>query len=111
MLFAISMFSINATAAWADRAAEIDYLFSFIGQSECVFIRNGDEHNAQDARKHIEKKYNYLKSRIESADDLIRLAATKSSFSGKPYKVRCGDELLTSEQWLQTALEDYRTAH
>ena len=105
----MSLLSIQATPAAADSSAtEIQYLLSFIAQSDCLFIRNGTEYNAQDARAHIEKKYHYVKSRVNSADEFISQAASKSSFSGRAYRVRCGERYLGTEQWLQMALKDYR---
>lgn len=102
------MFSLIVVPAQAEPTPEIQYLLSFIDQSNCIFIRNGTEHNAHDARKHIEKKYNYLESRIDTTESFISQAASKSSFSGKVYKVKCGDQFLSSEQWLLTALNEYR---
>lgn len=109
LLVLLAIFTFNTAPARADATTEIQYLLSFIGQSDCIFIRNGTDYQAQAARKHIEKKYNYLKSRLNSADDFIVHAASKSSFSGKAYTVRCGDQSLSTEQWLQTALNDYRS--
>lgn len=108
LLLWLSVFTINAASVKADATTEIQYLLSFIDQSSCIFIRNGTEYDAQDARKHIEKKYNYLKSRLNSADDFIEQAASKSSFSGEAYKVKCSEQYLTTEQWLLAALKDYR---
>lgn len=105
----LSVFSIGSVSAKTDVATDIEYLLSFIEQSECVFIRNGSEYAAPDARKHIERKYEYLKSRINSASDFIELAASKSSFSGRAYKVKCDDQQLTTRQWLLTALKNNRT--
>ena len=106
----LSVFSINSASAKTSVATDIQYLLSFIEQSECIFIRNGSEYDAQDARKHIERKYKHLKSRLNSASDFIEHAASKSSFSGRTYKVKCGDQQLTTRQWLLGALKDYRSA-
>ena len=88
---------------------EIQYLLSYIGESSCTFIRNGDEHDAKNARKHIEKKYNYLKSRLTTAEEFIEHAASKSSFSGRPYKIKCNEKPTLARNWLEGALKDYRT--
>lgn len=55
---------------------------------DIVFIRNGSEHNNVDAAKHLRDKYNYFRNDIQTADDFIRLCATRSELSGLPYKVR-----------------------
>ncbi|KPJ91224.1 MAG: hypothetical protein AMJ55_12230, partial [Gammaproteobacteria bacterium SG8_15] len=76
--------------------------------SNCTFIRNGSAHSGPDAKEHIVKKYNYFKDRISSAEQFIEYAATKSTMSGKKYKVRCdGKEYLTA-QWLNDELKHYR---
>ena len=111
ILILLSAFSTQLVSAKTDSTAEIQQLLAFIGQSECVFIRNGSEHDAKNARKHIEKKYNYLKSRLNSAEDFIEHAASKSSFSGDVYTVRCDNKLITSEQWLTAALQDFRSSN
>jgi len=88
---------------------EIDFLLSFVEASECTFIRNGKEYESKEARKHLEKKYNYAKSRIKSAEDFINRIATKSSMSKKPYHVRCQvEEVVLTSQWLAGALEAER---
>lgn len=105
---------ITPTAAFlpthcrADTDTEIRHLTAFIGDSECIFIRNGAEHESADALKHILRKYNATKKRIHIAEDFIRLAATKSSLSGKPYKVRCGNSEMLCADWLHTELDRYR---
>lgn len=87
---------------------EIQYLLSFIGASDCVFIRNDDEHSAKEAKEHLEMKYNHVKRRIKTAEDFISKVASKSSLSRRQYKVRCGDVLFPTEQWLTDALESHR---
>lgn len=109
LMLILLVFSINSASAKTSVTTDIEYLLTFIEQSECVFIRNGSEYAAQDARKHIERKYKYLKSQLNSADDFIKQAASKSSFSGRVYHVKCGDQQLTTRQWLSGALKNYRT--
>jgi len=87
---------------------EIAHLLAFVGHSECIFIRNGDEHDAVAARAHLERKYEYLQDRIATSEDFIRLTATRSSLSGRLYKVRCGDEEQPCAEWLQTELTRWR---
>lgn len=92
----------------ANTDAEISNLKAFIGNSECIFIRNGVEHDSADALKHILRKYHAVRKRIHTAEDFIRLAATKSSLSGKPYKVRCGSNEILCSDWLYLELDHYR---
>ena len=87
---------------------EIQHLLDFIAGSSCTFIRNGTEYPASDARAHIERKYGYVKSRVNSAEDFIKFTATQSSFSGKPYRVVCAGKESLSRNWLLDELEQFR---
>ena len=89
--------------------ATITYLISFVGKSDCTYIRNGRSYTAKEAVSHIQKKYTYFKGKIKTPEDFIRLAASKSLMSGKPYLVKTkAGQLLKSEAWLLDALEAYR---
>ena len=90
--------------SWADATCEIDHLLGFIGSSGCSFIRNGEEHDATTAKAHIERKYDYAKRWIETAEQFIEYAATKSSASGKPYRVICAGQEQLSADWLMREL-------
>ncbi|WP_455207024.1 DUF5329 family protein [Kaarinaea lacus] len=108
MLLLIGSSAFNPSQAFADMESEISHLLSYIENSPCSFIRNGTTHNGADAKEHIVKKYNYFKERINSAEQFIEYAATKSTMSGKKYKVQCaGKEYLTA-QWLHDELKKYR---
>ncbi|UCH45450.1 MAG: DUF5329 domain-containing protein [Nitrospiraceae bacterium] len=87
---------------------EITSLLQYIESSECIFIRNGREGTAAAARIHIQKKYDYFKDRVKSAEDFIRFAATKSTMSGRPYKVRCSGEETNTADWLTAELQKRR---
>ena len=87
----------------------INYLLLYVENSDCTFIRNDREYTAKEAAGHMRKKYDYFKSKIKTAEDFIRLSATKSLVSGKPYMVETKTgKLMTSETWLLKALETYR---
>ncbi|MEA3230674.1 MAG: DUF5329 domain-containing protein [Thermodesulfobacteriota bacterium] len=89
---------------------EIEYLLSFIGSSDCIFIRNGREYQAEEAREHLEMKYNHVKRRIKTAEDFIDKIASKSSLSGRQYEVRCDGIKLQTSQWLRESLASYRVS-
>jgi len=89
---------------------EIAYLLSFIADSDCIFIRNNEEHSAKDARKHLEMKYNHVKKRIKTAEDFINKIATKSSLTRKLYQVSCAGVLLPTKSWLEEALAHRRAS-
>ena len=104
----VSSLTFSTSHAFADMESEIKHLLNYVESSPCMFIRNGSNHSGADAKEHIVKKYNYFKDRISSAEQFIEYAATKSTMSGKKYKVRCdGKEYLTA-QWLSDELKHYR---
>jgi hypothetical protein len=87
----------------------IGYLLDFIKNSDCRFIRNGKEHVAGEAVAHIQRKYQHFKDQIQTPEDFIRLTASKSLLSGKPYWIKTSDGIrIKSEIWLLEALEIYR---
>jgi uncharacterized protein DUF5329 len=89
---------------------EIDHLLQYVAASQCTFLRNGSEYPAQKARDHLEDKYRFAGSRIATAEEFIAYLATKSSFSGQPYHVRCGKDDELSGAWLTAELKRYRNA-
>jgi hypothetical protein len=88
--------------------AEITHLLDFVRNSKCVFIRNGQAYESRDAEIHIKRKYRHFKDDITSAEDFIDLTATRSTFSGQGYTVRCGGLELPSSSWLLTELDAFR---
>jgi hypothetical protein len=91
--------------------AEITHLLDYLGRSKCEFYRNGTWHAAADARKHLEKKRDYLlqRSLIGSTEDFIDRAATASSMTGEKYQVRCKPSpAVPSADWLKAELGRYR---
>ncbi len=100
--------SLLPAAASAALQEEIDYLLSAIKTSNCVFVRNGSNHDPAEAVQHITKKYKYLKKRITTIEDFIKGAATGSSMSGKPYLMICDGVEMTSADWLRAELKKYR---
>lgn len=103
------LFLLSGNAASASGNEEIQYLLSFISGSDCIFIRNGDEHPPKEASEHLEMKYNHIKKRIHTAEDFIDKIASKSSLSRKQYTVRCDEVIIPTKQWLQEALRLHRT--
>lgn len=77
-------------------------------------MRNGSWYEASEAADHIRKKYNYVLSKglIESAEDFIKYSATKSSISGKKYRVQCSNRPeIDSSEWLLTELGAFRATN
>lgn len=105
-------FALRASSAEIAPAAraEIERLLSFVEGSGCEFYRNGTWHKARAARSHLERKYRYLLERglVRSAEDFIERAASSSSASGEPYRVRCGGRTRASAEWLAEELSRHR---
>ncbi len=90
---------------------EIRHLFDHLQNSQCEFNRNGKWYTAEEAAVHIQQKYQYLlkKGLIDSTEQFIDRAASKSSLSGKPYRVRCGaSEPIKSSDWFLDELRRFR---
>ena len=93
----------------ANKKHEVAHLLHFIQQSGCEMNRNGSKHRGEDAVAHIQKKYDYFRSDIESTEDFIKYSATKSTMSGKYYTVKCGGrDIGKTKDWLLKELAVYR---
>ncbi len=90
-------------------ASTIQYLLDYVADSGLNFIRNSQSHDAADAAKHMNDKYEYFKEKIQIPEDFIRRCASKSLLTGKPYLVVMdnSDEVRTDD-WLLEALASYR---
>ena len=101
--------------AFADNAAmdtEIDYLLDTVAASDCTFIRNGKEHGAEAARDHLSLKRRKGRKYFSTTEEFIERLASSSSWSGKPYHIRCGDgEPQLAENWFSGLLQEYRSTH
>ena len=92
----------------ASTSDEIEHLLNFVASSGCTFKRNGSSYDAVEARAHIQRKYDYIKDRINNTEDFILYAASQSSWSGKKYHATCNGQTLLSEEWLTRELTRYR---
>ena len=110
MSIIVLMFSLAGSMLHAATPTEqeIRHLLNFIASSDCTFIRNGTAYPAKEAGAHIERKYDYVQSKVKTSEDFIRLAATQSSQSGDPYRINCAGQELLSKDWLLTELGRYR---
>jgi predicted methyltransferase len=89
---------------------EINYLLGFIARSDCAFYRNGSWYDSKKAQAHLRSKYDILalRNQIDTAEDFIEKAATKSSLSDQAYKVRCpGGVAVTTDHRLLDELTGY----
>jgi len=106
LLILLSTFSLNLYASTQD---EISHLMSFVAATDCKYERNGTMHNGTKAAEHINKKYDYYFDDIKSTEDFIKYSATKSTMSGKFYKIHCAKKApIKSRDWLLAELKAYR---
>lgn len=95
----------------ADTRAEIARLLDRLSASQCQFLRNGSWYEPARARAHLEQKYRYLLERdlVDSAEQFIDRAGSRSSVSGRAYQVRCpGSPPLPASAWLTQQLAALR---
>jgi ATP-dependent DNA ligase len=93
---------------------EISSLLATVAASGCEFWRNGTWYDAQRAQAHLRDKYRYLAARnlVDTTEQFIDRAASESSVSGDPYRIRCGARAaVDSRQWLREKLSRLRAAH
>lgn len=113
-LFAVLLMLLTAAASAAHQPLPlqqtIDYLLDYVSQSGLTFMRNGKTYTAPEAAGHMRRKYEHFQDDIGSAEDFIRLCATRSLVSGKPYTLvgKDGRELATAD-WLSRKLLEYRS--
>lgn len=103
--------SAPAAEPSAETRSEIQHVLGHLEKSGCQFLRNGKWYDGAQAKDHLNRKYDYLlkKKLVGKTEDFVRLAASQSSASGKPYQVRCkGVEPVPSEVWLNAELLRYR---
>jgi hypothetical protein len=95
----------QATPAVAER--EITALIDGLRDAPCRFQRNGRWYDGARAAAHLRRKYDYVRGRggVDSAEAFIELAASRSSLTGRPYRVRCGDaDAMDSGDWFRARL-------
>ncbi|KPJ78608.1 MAG: hypothetical protein AMJ54_02765 [Deltaproteobacteria bacterium SG8_13] len=84
-------------------------LLQHVARSNLIFIRNGVMHSPAKAEAHMRRKYEYFKGDIQTPEDFIRLCASKSTQTGRPYQVKLPDgRLLRTDQWMLSVLSQYR---
>jgi hypothetical protein len=92
--------------------SEIAHLLDCVEKSGCQFNRNGTWYkDAKAIREHAELKLHYFqdRGRVNSTEDFIKWAGSKSEISGKPYMVKCGNgSPMPTAQWLTEEVERYR---
>jgi len=87
----------------------VQYLITYVKQSDVIFERNSSRYSGEEAAQHINKKYQHYKDDIDTPEKFIKLCATGSLMTGKPYFIITpGGEQMPSSEWLKTELAVYR---
>ena len=88
---------------------KIEFLLASIeALQNARFIRNGTAYDAKAASDHLRLKLSNAGSKVKSAEDFIRVCASVSSLSGKPYLVRFSDgRQITAEDYFNGKLREY----
>ena len=107
----IATHAAQSTAAVArTQTAEIDALIDRVARAKgVVFIRNGTEHTAAEAARHLQRKREAADGRIRTPEQFIETLGSRSSMTGRPYRVRLPDgREMDSATWLNGLLRDVR---
>lgn len=101
---------VVAAAPGPKAKAEISALMESLSKSGCQFQRNGTWHDANDARAHLQRKYDYLlkKDLVDSSEQFIQRAASTSSVSGRAYRVKCAGKEQDAAAWFGEQLRRQR---
>ena len=104
---------VHAQTPAASEDAEIRALIGQLGESSCRFQRNGRWYDAAAAQAHLQRKYDWARGRgMEGdAEAFIEQAASRSSFSGRAYRVACpGQPEVEAGDWFRKRLDAMRAA-
>ena len=103
---------IASAAPTAESKAEISGLMDVLTHSGCRFQRNGSWHDAVEARAHLQRKYDYLLKRdtVDTAEQFIERAASRSSMSGRAYRVQCNGREQDAASWFNGQLKRLRSS-
>ena len=89
---------------------KIEFLLSSVENLKgAKFIRNGSEYNdGKAAAEHLRMKLKTACSRVKTADDFIRLCASQSYLTGRPYMIRLSNgKTIKSEEYFREKLKEY----
>jgi hypothetical protein len=107
-LLLVLVFGAPSPGCAADDAA-INHLLHQVETSTLTFIRNGNEYSGKQAVGHMRRKRDHFAKKIQTGEDFIRLAGSKSELTGRPYLVRVSSAAtVTCEAWMKAVLEEFR---
>ncbi len=80
---------------------QIERMLERVENSGLIFVRNGEDHDAESAAAHLRQKYQASGASIRSSDEFIDRIATQSSTTSEPYLVRIGRYSQPLADWLR----------
>jgi hypothetical protein len=107
----LALFSGSVGAQDSIDKKQIEFLISSVENLNGEkFIRNGSEYDGKEAAEHLRMKLQNAGGKVQTADDFIRLCASKSFLSGKPYMIRSSDgKTRKSEEYFREKLKQYNS--
>ena len=96
LVFVVILISLVTTESLSesktDETRQIELLLARVeAMQDVVFIRNGKEYSSKKAADHLRLKWNKAGRHVKTAEDFIDICGSRSSISGKPYKIRFPD--------------------
>jgi hypothetical protein len=110
VMLIVALLAGTAGAQDQNEIKKINFLIESVEKLQgAKFIRNGSEHGGKEAAEHLKMKLQKAGDRVKTADDFIRLCASKSYLSGKPYQIRYDNgKTINSEQYFREQLLLYK---
>ena len=105
----LALFSGALSAQDNIEKKKIEFLISSVENMKgAIFIRNGSEHDGKAAAEHLRMKLKNAGGYVQTADDFIRLCASQSYITGKPYMIRLSNgKTIKSEEYFREKLKEY----
>jgi hypothetical protein len=106
----LTLFSGALSAQDNIEKKKIEFLISSLENLKgAKFIRNGSEYDdGKAAAAHLRMKLQYAGGRVKTADDFIRLCASQSYITGKPYMIRFSNgKTIKSEEYFREKIKEY----
>lgn len=113
LLLVLSIAAVSPCSMAARQAEDLDatvqYLITYVKQSDVTFERNTRRYTGREAAEHINNKYLHFRDDIDTPETFIELCASGSLMTGKPYFIITKQgEMMPSGEWLNAELRVYR---
>ena len=108
----LAIFSGAVSAQDNIEKKKIEFLISSVENLKgAKFIRNGSEYDdGKAAAAHLRMKLQKAGGYVQTADDFIKLCASKSFLTGKPYMIRSSNgKTIKAEEYFREKLKEYNS--